>query len=920
MSPEFYRRDYERSSRLDDDHDMGNGDREQDRGQDRGRDKSRARSVSRPAVSRHTTGEWGQPPRKDSAALQPPPSTDPRRRNSTKDLDAPATGATESFKNAQLISSQMSLDGPADRVDISSASRGKTEISDPLVDSVALALIDLSTRAYSAVYSKEREEIVKRRLEAAEKVDQRNRRGNRGWTAIMEQEEEDRKTAAKLHEDAQKRTGHTAKALAIAAATAAERIVDITRQKEEERITRLESLVSSLTEDLAETKKKLQATKDVTESKFAEAARIRTDILDPLAYTVTSTSNDVKSLAQKVEAAGIADVRQSQNDLKSEFGNFRAQWKKFENDLRSQTRAEPPSTTMRPELYAKHETLTRAEGKMDEKYTRLYEVQKKVGSDVDQLRVDIQRIKNENKVRQSNAIPDQGVLNDLAKLKTEFSELSVRLSTMVERPEFIRLYSMVEPLSKQPNSNTPPVDRSTPESLDDQNKLPVAKWTGEIERIDQLIENLDQKVGNLDQARQSDHTLVGSHVTSLRAEVSSVRDENARIQDTLRELFDDRDEKERIISDKFQRLEASIDSIEADQQDLRETKTKIAAIGEQSAPSSGIQAATAGILSSHQEISALLTDFDSLKDGFRKAQETLAELRPEIRAAVDASNTNDHSIRSLTQRYNNLTTEEMANAVIRQLERVYPNASTIQASFDEAWKAIHAFQNVYNALGQHVDKNIGETRQIIDKNIGEVRQTIDKNIGEMRQTIDNVIKKVKEHRAALKSEMDQDIKKLQEDHTAIHTQVAGQRQQISKLEDGHTAIRTQVAGQKQQIDKLESREEARIAKDVKNATSRPPAVDGPSARTDVSDPLASWTKTLPGSAARVIDIDDKSDSSVDTPLTHQRTRTTGSAPSIVNGVESHKKRKRHTPRDSPDVMFTEERSAGSLRAKVAKTG
>jgi hypothetical protein len=145
-------------------------------------------------------------------------------------------------------------------------------------------------------------------------------------------------------------------------------------------------------------------------------------------------------------------------------------------------------------------------------------------------------------------------------------------------------------------------------------------------------------------------------------------------------------------------------------------------------------------------------------------------------------------------------------------------------------------------------------------------------------------------------------------------------QDIKKLQEGHTAIHTQVAGQKQQIDKLESREEARTAEDAKNPTSCPPAVDSPSARTDVSDPLNSWTKTVPGAAARVIDIDDKSDSSVDTPLAHQQTRTTGSAPSRVNGLKSHKKRKRDTPRDSPDVMFTEERLAGPLRAKRGTKG
>lgn len=824
------------------------------------------------------TEERGLAPRKDSWALQPQPSTDPRLRNAKDVVDTRAIEAAESSRNAPLTGSPMSIDGPADHIDSATVPHRDHGTSGSLVDSIAAVLIDFSTKAYSAANSKQREETAKRQLDAAEKQDQQNRRGNTGWITLVEQGEEDMKTAAKLHEDAKQRTKHTSQRLSIAASTAAARIVDITREKEDQRVSRLESLVTSLAESLGETKKELQTTKNMAESMSAEAAKVRTNIIDPLAYTVTSTSSNLISLAQKVESSGVADLRQAHSDLKTETGSLRADLKKVEKGLSAQIELK---SAIRPELYVKHETLLRVEGTMDKKGAVLREGQNKIRSDVDALRVDIQKIKNENKVRQSKPLPDQGVLNDLANLKTGFSQLNERLSTMIQRPDFVRLSSMVESLSKQPNSNTLPVDRNTPDSLGDQDRPFTVKWTTEIDRIDKLI-------GGLDQARRSDHASLASDVVSCQHDIGALRDASTRTQDLINEILEDRNDKERFIGEHFERHDESISTIEADLQGFRDELRKQAPVtNEQPVTSEAFQNADSrqpnntGSSFPQLDIAVLQTGYNWLKDEFQKTHEVVTKLQPVVRAAVESNKANGHSIRTLTQRYNNINTEEMIHAMIRQLEHIYPHASQIQASFDTVSKEINGlrenFQKVHNALGEHVNKTVSE----------------------MKQTIDNIIKNVKAQRDVLKADIDQDIK---------------------KLEEVHATIDTTLAGQKEQLEKLELREEARSAKEVKNARPRASVVDSPSARTDVSDPLAGWTKPLPGIANRIIDLDAKSDSSVDTALVQQRSKTAGTTPSTTNDIESQRKRKRDTPRESPDVMFTEERSSGPLRAKVTKKG
>ena len=378
MSGHFYRRDYEsyKLSRREDDESSRDG--------ERSRDRSSHRSVSRSAISSRTTEEWApQRSRSSSQAPQPIPSTDPRlRNNAVKGLVEDAHSSTP----GKTTASSMAVDGPADVSDKRNASDRVHVPTSSLVDSIASVLINFSTEAYSAGYAKQREEVAKQRLAAAEKTDQQNRRGHMGWTTLIEQGEEDKRTAVKSLEDAKKQARGTAVALSAAATTAATRIVDITNageggnseqsshDKEAERFARVESLLSTLTDNLTETQKALQELRTNVEAAASENTTVRTGIIDPLVFTVSATRKEVTTLSQQVEAMNASQqkvetsetslnttVTDLRHHIKSELGTLRAQLQKVETNTQlSKLEASSAKEFVRPELYAKHETLARS--------------------------------------------------------------------------------------------------------------------------------------------------------------------------------------------------------------------------------------------------------------------------------------------------------------------------------------------------------------------------------------------------------------------------------------------------------------------------------------------------------------------------------------------------------------------------------
>ena len=173
-----------------------------------------------------------------------------------------------------------------------------------------------------------------------------------------------------------------------------------------------------------------------------------------------------------------------------------------------------------------------------------------------------------------------------------------------------------------------------------------------------------------------------------------------------------------------------------------------------------------GTAANPQALRTLQNDFNALKEELRASVATATSMVPGMRVAIDGHKSNSHSIRALTQRYNNISTEELAQAMLRQLERLYPHASHNQASFDAVLKDVTSVRAASHEglmkLGDRMDAAFTKVNQ----DIASLTATALKNDTEYREQWKRTIDDVKFQRDALKNEMDHDLKALEESNAA----------------------------------------------------------------------------------------------------------------------------------------------------------
>ena len=259
-----------------------------------------------------------------------------------------------------------------------------------------------------------------------------------------------------------------------------------------------------------------------------------------------------------------------------------------------------------------------------------------------------------------------------------------------------------------------------------------------------------------------------------------------------------------------------------------------------------------GMAANPQAMVSLQNDFNTLKEELRVSVAAATSMLPGLRVAIDGHKANSHSIRALTQRYNNINTEELAQAMLRQLERMYPHASQTQASFDAVLKDITGIRveshEGLTKLSNRMDANFVK----VNEDIASLAATALKNDTEYREHWKRTIDDVKSQRDTLKSEMDRDLIALKQT----------QRAQFADVQ-------------------------ARI------------------------DKIAATTANVNG-----IKHDETTDSDEEnTPIPAARN------PFATNGADTHRKRKRTTRQESPEVVFTDERAGSApLRAKIPRKG
>jgi chromosome segregation ATPase len=790
MSSTFYRRDCldrGRGSRGDDEEEV--------RGE-RSRGSSRNRSHSRPAVSRRTATEWTTYPSRKSS-LHSEPSADPRLRNNvtavfSKDetvhngtlpmtsrptpITNPFTAPDDTHHSNSNSRARSSTSGPS-----GNASTAPESLTPP-VEALKTLFTTFSKEAYTAAFAQLREDGAKESLAKAKKIDQQNRRigsAHGGFAAFIAQGEEDVKKAEKLLEEAKTRKEKAEQRASTTAIAAAARLIELTgagnvaqapqinREREDEKISQLEITISIAMQELAEVKKDLQQTKagaqitskrieTLSDSQKRDLKGVTSDVSEvhlghgDLKNDIDTLRNETRPilLDLKLVKSELVDVRRWYNDLKSEFANARKDSKATIKNL---------------------ETVKEAVSGLEESH-------KESNFSLASLQLLVYDL--EKSREQSNSAPE-----DLKALRASFDELSLKLDNMIQRPEFVRLSSMVDILSEQ---QVPSRGFGEPEQT----------------RLNQL---------------EADLTNLKSHTQSFQNKVDT--------------------ELVRNIRSRFSSIENVVLKLQTD------VKDHVGVNGTQEQQ---------GMAANPQAMVSLQNDFNTLKEELRVSVSAATSMLPGLRLAIDGHKANSHSIRALTQRYNNINTEELAQAMLRQLERMYPHASQTQASFDAVLKDITGIRVESHEGLTNFSNRVNANFLKVKEDIASLAATALKNDTEYREHWKRTIDDVKSQRDTLKSEIDRDLIELKQTQRAQYADV-----------------------------------QARI------------------------DKIATTAANVNG-----ITHDESTDSDEEnTPIPAARN------PFASNGAESHRKRKRTTRQESPELVFTDERAGSApLRAKIPRKG
>jgi len=166
----------------------------------------------------------------------------------------------------------------------------------------------------------------------------------------------------------------------------------------------------------------------------------------------------------------------------------------------------------------------------------------------------------------------------------------------------------------------------------------------------------------------------------------------------------------------------------------------------------------------------------------------LSSVDAELKSLQAIGHGNDHSLRSLNNRFNNLTTEQMTRAMLHQLTEMYPYASTAQAEFTKVREDRVAFQKLrqdYVSASHQIVRNTAS----IDSQLQRVG-ALEKRGEQSDAKVDGILDQLKEGRAALESRVD--------DYNMASKEHAEQQKQFN------TEITDRVAKIRQDLDECRS--------------------------------------------------------------------------------------------------------------------
>lgn len=217
----------------------------------------------------------------------------------------------------------------------------------------------------------------------------------------------------------------------------------------------------------------------------------------------------------------------------------------------------------------------------------------------------------------------------------------------------------------------------------------VEEMRVKVKDVQQLAESIGHRVGIVEQQRASDHT----EIDDVKMRVVSLEEQAATYGDYLGKLSE--------LNEQIASLEEQATSNRNQLETLVSTSPTASYPPKDAVPTI-------------QTVEALEEAFSRVQAEWTKTQQEIASLQMLIGQKSEYFDSLKHQISALNSRYENLRTEDLAKAILGQLETLYPTPGAIRSDLQENKKRLSDIEESIQMLKQEGDLRKEDLKSIIN--------------------------------------------------------------------------------------------------------------------------------------------------------------------------------------------------------------
>ncbi|KAK5660852.1 hypothetical protein OQA88_12223 [Cercophora sp. LCS_1] len=437
------------------------------------------------------------------------------------------------------------------------------------------------------------------------------------------------------------------------------------QQKEESK----KELAAALSNHEEKIRQELQAALSISEGKSKKESEMAISNLEKETKRTLEAAHSAMGEKTKVSAEGIDSLRKEIGSLRSELSNLADTIDKSLNQLRQQV------ADARIVVTTHDQRLEKCEKSVSDHAIQLGNIDMAIWDEIADL--------------VSFEFPD--MKNKVESVRSELEKLA-RMPPQQSPAPPQRIPTLSPSPAGQPAAGaaTPHVDKAIQDFLNDKLKRMVDILGGVVDtkalHTKQLVEGVGQRVQDLEQQRASDST----GINALKTRVAAVEEQTASYGGHVSKLSDQVASLEEQAASDHARLDSLV-SAEANAGYLLK-----------------------GDLPPMQVVEALKLAFHKVQADSTQAQQEIAALQALIAQKSEYFDSLKHQMSALNSRHENLRTEELAKAILGQLETIYPTPGTIRSDLQESKKRLADIEETLQTLKQEGDINGRDIGDIVD--------------------------------------------------------------------------------------------------------------------------------------------------------------------------------------------------------------